>query len=90
MGYLILPLLFLAMWYFTIRPQQQRLRNQRALVASLAVGDEVVTIGGLIGVITVLAEQEVRLDVGGTEVRVARNAVSWKLAPDTGTDADLD
>jgi preprotein translocase subunit YajC len=90
MGYLILPLLFLAMWYFTIRPQQQRLRNQRALVASLAVGDEVVTIGGLIGVITVLAEQEVRLDVGGTEVRVARNAVSGKLAPDTGTDADLD
>jgi preprotein translocase subunit YajC len=90
MGYLILPLLFLAMWYFTIRPQQQRLRNQRALVASLAVGDEVVTIGGLIGVITVLAEQEVRLDVGGTEVRVARNAVSGKLAPDTVTDADLD
>jgi preprotein translocase subunit YajC len=90
MGYLILPLLFLAMWYFTIRPQQQRLRNQRALVASLTVGDEVVTIGGLIGVITVLAEQEVRLDVGGTEVRVARNAVSGKLAPDTGTDADLD
>jgi preprotein translocase subunit YajC len=90
MGYLILPLLFLAMWYFTIRPQQQRLRNQRALVASLAVGDEVVTIGGLIGVITVLAEQEVRLDVGGTEVRVARNAVSGKLAPDTGTDTDLD
>jgi preprotein translocase subunit YajC len=90
MGYLILPLLFLAMWYFTIRPQQARLRNQRALVASLAVGDEVVTIGGLIGVITVLAEQEVRLDVGGTEVRLARNAVSGKLAPDAGTDTDLD
>jgi len=90
MGYLILPLLFLAMWYFTIRPQQQRLRNQRALVASLAVGDEVVTVGGLIGVITAILDQEVRLDVGGTQVRVARNAVSGKLAPDTGPDDDLD
>jgi preprotein translocase subunit YajC len=56
------------------------------LVSSLAVGDEVVTVGGLIGRITVLAEQEMRLDVGGTEVRVARNAVSGKLAPDSGPD----
>ena len=82
-GLLLLALLFVAMWFFTIRPQQQRLRNQRALVASLAVGDEVVTVGGLIGRITVIADQEVRLDVGaGTEVRVARNAVSGRLATD--------
>jgi len=88
MGLLLLPLLFVAMWYFTIRPQQQRLRNQRALVASLNVGDEVVTVGGLIGRITVIADQEMRLDVGGgTEVRVARNAVSGRLAPGTGDDA---
>ena len=80
-GYLILPLLFVAMWYFTIRPQQQRLRNQRALVSSLQVGDEVVTVGGLIGRVTVIADQEVRLDVGGTEVRMAKNAVQGRLAP---------
>ena len=91
MGYLILPLLFVAMWYFTIRPQQQRLRNQRALVASLAVGDEIVTVGGLIGTITALADHELRLDLGGgTEVRVARNAVSGKLASADGTDDDAD
>jgi preprotein translocase subunit YajC len=86
MGLVLIGLLFVAMWFFTIRPQQHRLRNQRALVSSLAVGDEVVTVGGLIGRITVLAEQEMRLDVGGTEVRVARNAVSGKLAPDSGPD----
>ena len=83
MGYLLLPLLFVAMWFFTIRPQQQRLRNQRALVSSLSVGDEVVTMGGLIGRITVLGDQEVRLDVGGAEVRVAKNAVQGRL---TGSD----
>jgi len=87
MGLLLLAVLFVAMWFFTIRPQQQRLRNQRALVASLNVGDEVVTIGGLIGRITVIADQEMRLDVGGgTEVRVARNAVSGRLATDPGND----
>jgi preprotein translocase subunit YajC len=86
MGYLLLPLLFLAMWYFTIRPQQQRLRNQRALLASLSVGDEVVTVGGLIGRITVIGDLEVRLDVGSTEVRVARTAVSGRLPGETGTE----
>jgi preprotein translocase subunit YajC len=87
MGLVLLAVLFVAMWFFTIRPQQQRLRNQRMLVASLAVGDEVVTVGGLIGEITVLGDKEVRLDVGGTEVRLARNAINGKLAADAGTDA---
>ena len=91
MGYLILPLVFVAMWYFTIRPQQQRLPNHRALVESLTVGDEIVTVGGLIGTITALADHELRLDLGGgTEVRVARNAVSGKLASADGTDDDAD
>jgi preprotein translocase subunit YajC len=81
MGLLILPLLFAAMYFMTIRPQQQRLRNQRALVASLQAGDEVVTIGGLIGRVTVVGEQEVRLDVGGgVELRIARGAVQTRLA----------
>jgi preprotein translocase subunit YajC len=87
-GLFLLAVLFVAMWFFTIRPQQQRLRNQRMLVASLAVGDEVVTIGGLIGEITVLGDHEVRLDVGGTEVRLARNAVNGKLAPDAAPEVD--
>jgi preprotein translocase subunit YajC len=83
MGLLILPLLFAAMYFMTIRPQQQRLRNQRALVASLQAGDEVVTIGGVIGRITVVGEQEVRLDVGnGMELRMARGAIQSRLAPD--------
>ena len=88
MSYAILPLLFLAMWFFTIRPQQQRLRNQRALVLSLQAGDEVITVGGMIGVIRVLDEREVKLDVGsGVEVRVARTAIQGRLGPDRAPDA---
>jgi preprotein translocase subunit YajC len=82
MELLIFPLLIAAMYFLTIRPQQQRLRRARALVASIQVGDDVVTVGGLIGRITVIADHEVRLDIGnGTEVRVARNAVTARLAP---------
>ena len=84
MSVVLLFALFAAMWFFTIRPQQQRLRNQRALVESLQVGDEVVTLGGLIGRITVIGDLEVRLDLGaGNEVRLARSAVQARLRPDT-------
>lgn len=90
MGLLIILALFAAMWFFTIRPQQQRLKNQRLLVASLAAGDEVVTVGGLIGTITVVHDREVTLDLGnGTEVRVARSAVSARLGPEPTAPPEL-
>ncbi|MCU1373099.1 MAG: yajC [Actinomycetia bacterium] len=80
MGYLFFPLMIGAMWFFMIRPQQQRLRNQRALVQSLEAGQEVITVGGLIGVITVVNGLEVTIDLGnGVEVRVVRSAVSARM-----------
>jgi preprotein translocase subunit YajC len=79
---LLFPALFLlAAWFLLIRPQQQRVRQQRELIASLAVGDEIVTAGGLVGTVRVLTDQEARVEVGpGIEVRIVRGAVSRILA----------
>jgi preprotein translocase subunit YajC len=85
MGMIILPLLLGAMWWFTIRPQQQRLREQRALVAALEVGDVVLTAGGIVGRITALVDDEALLDVGrGTpvEIRIVRAAVTKRISPE--------
>jgi preprotein translocase subunit YajC len=76
MGVIHLPALFGAMWFFTIRPQQQRLRNQRALVSSLSPGDQVVTAGGIIGTITAIGDGELSLDVGAATVRLLPGAVT--------------
>ena len=84
MGFLILPLLFGAMWWFTIRPQQQRLKSQRELIAAIQVGDVILTAGGLIGRIVSMDDEELMLDVGrGTpiEVRVVRAAVTRRITP---------
>jgi preprotein translocase subunit YajC len=84
MGYLIIPLLFGAMWWFTIRPQQQRLKAQRELIAALSVGDVVLTAGGVIGRIVSMDDEEVVLDAGrGTplELRVVRAAVTRRIVP---------
>ena len=90
MGYVILPLLFAAMWWFTIRPQQQRLRAQRELVESIVVGDIVLTAGGIIGRIVSLDDEEMMLDVGrGTpvEVRMVRAAVTRRMTPESPLDS---
>jgi preprotein translocase subunit YajC len=83
MDLIILPLLLLIMYLLLIRPQQQRVKRQRQLVADLHVGDEVVTAGGIVGTIRVLDDTELRLEAGpGVEVRVLRGAISRKLGPE--------
>lgn len=71
------------MWFVLIRPQQARLRKQRELIASVEVGDVVLTAGGMIGTVRVLTDDELRLEVApGVELRVVRAAISRRLVPD--------
>jgi preprotein translocase subunit YajC len=80
---LFLLVLFLLMWVFAVRPQQQRVRRHRELVASLRVGDRVVAAGGIVGLIVALDEEEVSLEVApGVVLRVLRLAVNSRIGPD--------
>jgi preprotein translocase subunit YajC len=72
---------FALMWLLLIRPQQQRVRAQQQVVASLKVGDEVVTAGGMFGRIVGLAETtdppSVQLEVAeGVVIRLATAAIA--------------
>jgi preprotein translocase subunit YajC len=73
-----------AVFYFLlIRPQQRRTRAQRELTASIAVGDDVVTIGGIHGTVRELDDDEAILEIAdGVEVRFLRSAISRKLSYD--------
>jgi preprotein translocase subunit YajC len=79
--FLISLALMVAIFYFLlIRPQQKRARQQRELVGSLAVGDEVITIGGMFGTIQSMDEDSVTLDVGSdTRVRFLKQAIARKF-----------
>lgn len=74
---LILTLVLVAIgWFVLIRPQQERIREQRRLVADLTVGDDVVTAGGIYGTLTRVEEDTVRLQVAeGVELTLARPAI---------------
>lgn len=88
--FLISLALMVAIFYFLlIRPQQRRARQQRELVNSLAVGDEVVTIGGMFGTIQDMDDESVTLDVGsGTRVRFVKQAVARKFVQEDVEDQE--
>jgi len=78
-------LLFGAMYVLMVRPQQQRARRQRELISSLAVGDQVITAGGMIGDITAVQDDRVTVRLApGVDVVFLRGAISQKVADDDG------
>jgi preprotein translocase subunit YajC len=80
---LALLITFGLMWVLLILPQQRRMKAHQAVVASLQVGDEVVTAGGVYGTITSLDGDTLAVEVApGVVLRVLRSAVSQRIAPD--------
>jgi preprotein translocase subunit YajC len=64
-------------WVLLIMPQRRRQMAQRQMLHELAVGDEIVTVGGLIGHVRGLDDDEVLLEIApGTTIRLARRAVA--------------
>lgn len=68
------------MYFMFIRPQQKRAKEFAALVASLAVDDQIVTAGGIYGTIRAIEEDLVDLEIAdGIIVRMAKGAIARKL-----------
>jgi preprotein translocase subunit YajC len=84
MGFLIvIVLLFFLFWLFIVRPQRRQASEQRELLESLEPGDEIVSAGGLYGVIREIEGDELRVEIAdGLVVRMARGAVAGFVEPD--------
>jgi len=79
---LALLITFGLMWALLILPQQRKMRQHQAVIASLEVGDEVVTAGGVYGAVVGVAEETLSVEVApGVVLQVLRNAVTQRVAP---------
>ncbi len=87
--FLAMPVGFLLiMYFFIIRPQQRRAREQSDLLTNLKAGDEVVTSGGIIGKVRSVAEAFVTLEVAqNTSVKVVKSNISGLTKPPAIKDA---
>jgi preprotein translocase subunit YajC len=82
--FLPLILMFVAMYFLMIRPQQKRAKEQKAMMDALAKGDEVITAGGMLGKVVKVTDAYVTLEVSsGTEVVVQKNSVTVLLPKGT-------
>ena len=91
-GSLIFLVLLVAIFYFMlIRPQRKRVEEHRRLIDGLDLGDEIVTIGGLHGVIASIGDDDVELEVApGTTLRFVKSAVARVVADDSEPVGDDD
>ena len=87
---LILLLIPFAMYFFMIRPQRRRVREQQELQRSIQVGDEVITTFGVYGTITGEdGDSRFWLEIDDdVQIRVARAAIQGKASPDAEPAAD--
>ena len=76
MSMLPLVLMFVVLYFVMIRPQMKKQKDAKAMIDAIAKGDEVVTVGGMLGKVTKINENSLSVEVSnGVEVQIQRNAV---------------
>ena len=84
MSMLPLVLMFVVLYFIMIRPQMKKQKEHRAMIDALVKGDEVVTVGGMLGKASKLGDNYVGLDIAsGVEIQVQRSAVVQVLPKGT-------
>ena len=84
-GFLLpMVIIFVAFYFFLIRPQQKKQKAHAALIAGLKVGDEILTAGGILGKITGVSEHYVVVQIAEqTEIKMQRASVAQVVPKDT-------
>jgi preprotein translocase subunit YajC len=81
----LMPLIFIfvAFYFFMIRPQQKKMQAQRDMLNAVSHGDQVVTAGGIIGtVVKVISDSEILLEIADkVNVRLIRGMITENLTP---------
>jgi preprotein translocase subunit YajC len=87
---ILLAAMFVLLWVLLIRPQRQRQQKQQSLLSSVAPGDEILTVGGLYGIVQEIDdEDDLVVEVAeGIHVRIARRAIAAVVKPDEADEDD--
>ena len=79
--FLPLALIFVFFYFFIIRPQRNQEKKDKAMRENLEIGDEVVTNGGIVGIVFSIKEDTVVIETGGdrSKIRVKKWAIAQNL-----------
>lgn len=80
MSMLPLLLMFAVLYFVMIRPQMKRQKEQKAMIDALTKGDEIVTVGGVLGKIAQIGDTQIGLEVAnGVVIQIQRVSVAQVL-----------
>jgi preprotein translocase subunit YajC len=84
MSFIPLVLMFAVLYFIMIRPQMKRQKETKAMLEALAVGDEVLTVGGIMGKVTAMKDVVLTVEISaGTEVQIQKGAITAVLPKGT-------
>ncbi len=88
MGFLPIILMFVVLYFLMIRPQMKRAKDHKAMLEGLSKGDEVVTVGGIVGRIIKVGDSYTSLEVAqrdgqAIEMHVQKQAIQTLLPKGT-------
>lgn len=81
----VLLVIMLVVFYFLIiRPQKKQEKQVAEMRDSLSVGDEIVTIGGIIGTVLIIKDDKIMIETGNdkTKLTILRSSVKSVLSDD--------
>lgn len=80
-SFLPLVLVIIIFYFFLIRPQKKKDKQDSEMRKNLQVGDEVVTVGGVVGIVFQVKEDTVVVETGGdrSKIRVKKWAIAQNL-----------
>jgi preprotein translocase subunit YajC len=82
----LLPMLIIfgAFYFLLIRPQQKKQKAHTELISNLKSGDEILTAGGILGVITGISEHYAIVRIADkTEIKIQKSSVAQVVPKDT-------
>lgn len=70
-------IIVVVMYFLMIRPQRKREKETQAMRSKIDVGDEITTVGGIIGIVVSLREDSVVIETGSdrSKLRITRWAI---------------
>lgn len=73
-------LMFVVIYFFMIRPQQKRAKNEKEFESALKVGDKIITKSGLHGKVAELADTTVVIETMAGKLKMERSAISMEMS----------
>jgi len=72
-------LMFVVIYFFMIRPQQKRAKQEKEFESALKVGDKIITKSGIHGKIAELADTTVVIETMSGKLKMERSAISMEM-----------